>query len=237
MVKIADAQRRPRSGVAIGFFDGVHRGHRAVIEGCDTVLTFDRHPLSVLAPTRAPKLLMDLHRRIATIATLGVSEIVLIPFDRMWATLGAEEFIDRVLLQRLRPQRVSVGANFRFGANAHGSPDTLRAQAGVHTQVVDLTTVAGQVVSSSRIRALVARGDVEQAAQLMCGALERTATRGADGRLHVDSTLAMPASGAYQALINGQAATVCIGSGGHELLTSTDPAADQISISFLRRLE
>src|ERR1700752_1007357 len=99
VVNIADAEQRRRTGIAIGFFDGVHVGHRAVIGGCETVLTFDRHPMTVLAPAHAPKLLMDLEHRIARLATLGVREVVLISFDRTWASLSASEFIDRVLVQ------------------------------------------------------------------------------------------------------------------------------------------
>lgn len=237
VVSIDDAQRRTRAGVAIGFFDGVHLGHRSVIAGCETVLTFDRHPMAVLNPACAPMLLMDLERRVAAIATLGVKEVVLIPFDPMWATVGAEEFIDRVLRQRLRPESVSVGANFRFGARAQGSVETLRTQAGMRTRVVDLAIDARQVVSSTRIRALVATGDVEQAAHLMCGPLERTAIRGAQGRLHVDIRLAIPAAGRYQALIDGRPGTVCVDSSCQVLMPSIDRGADAITVRFLRRLD
>jgi riboflavin kinase / FMN adenylyltransferase len=236
VVNVADAEQRRRTGVAIGFFDGVHLGHRAVIEGCETVLTFDRHPMTVLAPACAPKLLMDLERRIAQIATLGVREVVLISFDRTWASLSAGEFIDRVLVQHLAPQHVSVGENFRFGANAEGTAETVCTRAALPTEVVSLVTDGGQVVSSTQIRALVASGDVEQAGHLMWGALEHTAVRGTDGRLHVDTTLAMPAAGRYQALIDGEVGTVSIGSGSHELFT-THQAADRMTIRFLRRLD
>jgi riboflavin kinase/FMN adenylyltransferase len=237
VVSIDDAEPRRRSAVAIGFFDGVHLGHRSVIAGCETVLTFGRHPMSVLKPACAPKLLMSLEDRISTIATLGVKEVALIPFDREWATLGAEAFIDRVLRQRLRPESVSVGANFRFGAHARGSAETLRAQKGLHTRIAGLTVDDGQVVSSTCIRALVARGHVERAAQLMCGPLERTAIRDTHGRLHVEPGLAMPAAGRYQALIDGRPGTVGVDSSGDELAVSVDHGADRMTIRFLRRLD
>ncbi|HTF10751.1 MAG TPA: FAD synthetase family protein [Asanoa sp.] len=237
VVSIDDAEPRQRSVVAIGFFDGVHLGHRSVIAGCETVLTFDRHPISVLKPACAPKLLMSLEERIATIGTLGVKEVALIPFDREWAALGAEAFVDRVLRQRLRPQSVAVGANFRFGAHARGSAEALRAQKGLQTRIAGLTIDDGQVVSSTRIRALVARGDVERAAQLMCGPLERTAIRDTGGRLHVEPELAMPAVGRYQALIDGRPGVVGVDSGGNELSASVDQGADMMKIRFLRRLD
>lgn len=236
VVSIDEAERRQRSGVAIGFFDGVHLGHRSVIAGCETVLTFDRHPMSVLTPASAPKLLMDLDRRIAAMATLGVKEIALIPFDRMWATLSADDFIDRVLRQRLRPGSVSVGANFRFGARAQGSAETLSTRAGLPTRVVGLAVDDGRVVSSTRIRALVASGDVEQAAHLMCGPLERVAFRQTDGRLRVEPGFAMPAAGRYDVLIDGRPGTVSVNVHGRELATSMDRGADRMTIRFRQRL-
>lgn len=236
VVSINEVEPRPRSGVAIGFFDGVHLGHRSVIEGCETVLTFDRHPMSVLKPAYAPKLLMDLDHRIAALAALGVKEVALIPFDRMWATLSADGFIDRVLRQRLRPQRVSVGANFRFGARAQGSAETLGTRAGFPTRVVDLAVDGGQVVSSTRIRGLVAVGDVEQAAHLMCGALERVAVRTTHAGLRVESGLAMPPAGRYHVLIDGQPGTVSVNRYGHVLAASVDRGADRMTIRFRQRV-
>src|SRR6188472_1902496 len=95
----------PGSGprdVAIGTFDGVHRGHREVIRGADTVLTFAPHPLSVIAPPRAPLLLTTLERKAELVAGLGVQELVVVPFDDAFAALTADEFVERVLVDRLR---------------------------------------------------------------------------------------------------------------------------------------
>ncbi len=180
---------------------------------------------------------MNLERRIAKIATLGVREVVLIPFDRTWASLSASEFIDNVLVQRLAPQYVSVGANFRFGLNAEGTAATMSTRSALPTQVVGLVNDGGQDISSTRIRALVASGDVEQAGQFMWGALEHTALRGTDGRLHVDTTLAMPPAGRYRVLIDDEVGTVLIGSDSHELSTPMHQAADRITIRFLTRLD
>src|SRR5688572_15760757 len=116
---LPDAQRRPRH-IAVGEFDGVHLGHREVIRGSDTVLTFEPHPRTVVAPDTAPKLLMALETKADLIAGLGVQELVVIPFDGSFAAQSPEEFIDRELVERLGAERVSVGENFRFGHRARG---------------------------------------------------------------------------------------------------------------------
>src|SRR6476659_6828208 len=99
--------------VAIGTFDCVHRGHREVIRGADTVLTFDPHPLSVIAPPRAPLLLTTLERKAELVAGLGVEELVVVPFDAAFAALTADQFVERVLVDRLGTTHVTVGENFR----------------------------------------------------------------------------------------------------------------------------
>ena len=100
VISLPDAEPRPRR-VAIGTFDGVHRGHQAVIEGADTVLTFDPHPLEVIHPAALPKLIMPFGVKRDVIEGLGVRELVVIPFDRGFATLSAEDFIEQVLIERL----------------------------------------------------------------------------------------------------------------------------------------
>src|SRR5918992_3728938 len=159
---LPDAEPRPRH-VAIGTFDGVHVGHRAVIDGADTVLTFEPHPLAVIHPEALPKLIMPFEVKRDVIEGLGVEELVVIPFDREFASLSAEEFIDRVLVEKLGAKRVSVGENFRFGAKAKGDPEMLASRAEFSTRVVPLVEVDGETVSSSRIRALIAAGEVDAA--------------------------------------------------------------------------
>src|SRR5438046_6534854 len=111
---LPDARRRERD-VAVGEFDGVHVGHRQVIEGAGTVLTFEPHPRAVVAPESAPKLLTTLAAKTELLAGLGVDELVVIPFDGSFAAQSPQEFIDHVLVERLGARRVSVGENFRFG--------------------------------------------------------------------------------------------------------------------------
>ena len=162
VTSLPDAEPRPRH-VAIGTFDGVHRGHRAVIDDADTVLTFDPHPLEILHPAALPKLIMPFEVKRDVIEGLGVEELVVIPFDEEFAQRSAEDFIEHVLVERLGAERVSVGENFRFGAKAKGDPEMLSAREEFETRVVPLVEVDGETVSSTRIRALVAAGDMEGA--------------------------------------------------------------------------
>src|SRR3954447_22348419 len=163
---LPDATPRPRR-LAVGEFDGVHRGHREVIRGADTVLTFEPHPRTVVAPEAAPKLLTPLARKVELIAELGAAELVLIPFDATVAAQSAQDFVSDVLVGRLGATRVSVGENFRFGHRARGDAALLTSVDVFETRVVPLVEVRGEIVSSSHIRGLVAAGDVAEAAHFL----------------------------------------------------------------------
>jgi riboflavin kinase / FMN adenylyltransferase len=221
VTSLPDAEPRPRH-VAIGTFDGVHRGHQAVIEGADTVLTFDPHPLEILHPAALPKLIMPFEVKRDVIEGLGVRELVVIPFDREFAALPAEGFVEEVLIGRLTAEQVSVGENFRFGAKAKGDPEMLVARTEFETRVVPLVEVDGETVSSTRIRALVASGDVEGARRCL-GApfmVEGTVVEGDQrGRtlgfptanIVPDDRLAIPGHGVYAAFADGVPAAVNVG--------------------------
>ena len=132
---LPDAERRPRR-IAVGEFDGVHLGHREVIRGNDTVLTFHPHPQAVVNPASAPKLLYPQKIKADLIAGLGVEELVTSPFDREFSRIAPEEFIGRVILATLEAKHVSVGENFRFGARAQGTPELLASRREFETRVV-----------------------------------------------------------------------------------------------------
>jgi riboflavin kinase / FMN adenylyltransferase len=166
VVWLPDAVHRPRR-LAVGEFDGVHAGHREVIRGADSVLTFEPHPRTVVAPAAAPKLLTTLEQKADLIAALGVQELLVIPFDGSFAAQTAQEFIDHVLVQQLGATWVSVGENFRFGNKARGDAELLLAQDAFETRVVEMVELEGEIVSSSHIRGLIATGDVATAAQLL----------------------------------------------------------------------
>jgi len=211
----------PRS-VAIGTFDGVHLGHRAVIRGSDTVLTFDPHPLSVIHPEATPKLLNPFPVKRDLIAGLGVEELVVIPFDRGFSEQSAEDFVADVLMRRLGAERVSVGENFRFGKGAKGTDELLRSHGEFETRVVPLVEVGGETVSSTQIRALVAAGEVKAAAAFLGGPFlfegvvvegdKRGRTLGMPtANLVPDDALVCPGHGVYAAWAYGHPAAVNVG--------------------------
>jgi riboflavin kinase/FMN adenylyltransferase len=212
---------RSRS-VAIGTFDGVHLGHRAVIGESDTVLTFDPHPMSVIRPEATPRLVTPFEVKRDLIAGLGVEELVVIPFDREFAARSALEFVEDVLIHRLGASEVSVGENFRFGHGAEGDPVLLRSRPEFETRVVPLVEVRGETVSSSHIRGLVAAGEVKQATDFLGGPfLFEGEVMSGDRRgrelgmptanLVPDDRLACPGHGVYAAWAHGYPAAVNVG--------------------------
>ncbi|MCW2999094.1 MAG: bifunctional riboflavin kinase/FAD synthetase [Solirubrobacterales bacterium] len=166
IVPLEQVTPRPRR-VAVGTFDGVHRGHRAVIEGADTVLTFDPHPVAVIAPANAPRLLTTLQRKAELVGELGVRELVVIPFDGAFAARSAQSFVDDVLVGALRATDVAVGENFHFGHKASGNHTLLQRDDRFQTRVVPLLEMDGEIISSSHIRGLVLGGAMEYADELL----------------------------------------------------------------------
>jgi riboflavin kinase / FMN adenylyltransferase len=212
-----------RRRVAIGTFDGVHLGHREVIGGADTVVTFEPHPLAVLRPDRMPKLLTPFAIKRDLIAELGVEELVVIPFDRAFSQKPAEEFVDEVLVGKLEAEQVSVGQNFRFGRDQGGTPELLAGRPEFQTRVVPMVEVAGEPVSSTRIRKLVCdEGDMAAAGRLLGspflfeGEVVEGDRRGRElgmptANIVPDPKLAHPANGVYAAWSNGHPAAVNVG--------------------------
>jgi riboflavin kinase / FMN adenylyltransferase len=249
---------RPRR-VAIGTFDGVHRGHREVIRGADTVLTFDPHPLSVIHPEATPKLISTFPVKRDLIAGLGVEELVVIPFDKGFASQSAEDFVQHVLVDRLGAEQVSVGENFRFGKGARGTPEFLRANDQFETRVVPLVEAAGETISSSHIRGLVLAGEVDKAAEflggpfLFEGVVVEGDKRGRElgmptANLVPDDAYVTPGHGVYAAWAGGHPAAVNVGvrptfATGRGLLVEAhligfdeDIYGETLRIAFLERL-
>ena len=255
---LSAAKQRPRK-IAIGTFDGVHVGHRKVIEGSDTLLTFEPHPLRVIHPEAAPKLIMPFEIKRDVIDGLGVDELVVIPFDRDFSSIAAEDFCSQILVERLAAERVSVGENFRFGAKAKGDPEMLRSRGEFETRVVPLIEVDGEAVSSTRIRAQIAAGDVEGAMRclgapfLLEGAVVSGDRRGRTlgfptANLVPDEEYAYPGHGVYAAFANGMPAAVNVGvrptfETGRGVLIETyvidediDLYGKQLRVAFIARL-
>lgn len=218
---LGEVEARPRE-VAIGTFDGVHVGHRAVIAGADTVLTFEPHPLEVLRPAAAPKLIMPFEVKRDVLDGLGVREMVVIPFDRDFTRIEAEQFIDGIIVGRLGATTVAVGENFRFGSRARGTPEMLAACEKFETRVEPLVEVDGETVSSTRIRALVAAGEMAEARRclgvpfMVEGEVVTGDRRGRElgfptANIVPDDRLVSPGHGVYAAFADGVPAAVNIG--------------------------
>jgi riboflavin kinase/FMN adenylyltransferase len=168
ITRLGDVEEREGGrSVAVGTFDGVHLGHREVIEGSSSVLTFEPHPVSVVAPQHTPKLLTPLARKAELVEALGVQELIVIPFDADFAAKTADEFVNDVLVGALGATRVAIGENFRFGHKAQGDPRLLAADGRFKTVVHPLLEVDGEIVSSSHIRGLVLAGEVDLAAEFL----------------------------------------------------------------------
>jgi riboflavin kinase / FMN adenylyltransferase len=208
------------TAVTVGVFDGVHVGHQLILRDLVTharkggllpsVVTFDPHPLRFLAAERAPLMLTSVEQRIEQFRALGVEVNGVLHFPDI-RDLTAEQFANRVLGQALQAKRVVVGADFRFGRDRGGDADLLRRVAeeeGFEVSVVDMYDHDQSVVSSTRVRALLVEGNVEEAARLLgrhyelTGFVERGDNRGhligfPTANLSVAVDRLVPANGVY----------------------------------------
>jgi riboflavin kinase/FMN adenylyltransferase len=207
--------------VASGNFDGVHRGHamlltRLMIHARErgqvpVVLTFDPHPTAVLRPDRAPKLITPMPERIQLLGEAGVQVVVIIPFNHEVAAVPARDFAQYTVVDTLRASVVVVGEDFHFGANATGDVPNLRAMGRLLGFEVDAVAVQSDGVarlSSSRVRELIAEGDVAGAAEILgrphavTGTVVSGERRGRElgfptANLACPPELAVPADGVY----------------------------------------
>ncbi|HWQ54357.1 MAG TPA: bifunctional riboflavin kinase/FAD synthetase [Bryobacteraceae bacterium] len=168
------------SALTVGNFDGLHTGHRRIMQrvravaaerGLKTgVLTFDPHPTRVVAPSRAPRLITTPEQRAALMAEEGIEQVLILPFTWQTAQLSPENFVRRILVEKLGAKAVLVGDNFRFGHKQAGNTVVLAElgrRFGFTTEIISAITVRGKVVSSSAIRALIESGNVSRAARLL----------------------------------------------------------------------
>lgn len=184
-MKILNNARELGSGdhktcLAIGFFDGVHLGHRQIIRQtvadarqCDAValvVTFDRHPNTVVAPHRVPPLIYSLPQRLRAIEAIGADALLLIHFDKAFSEQPGEAFMRSLAAELGGIRRICVGANFAFGHKRSGNVELLkRLGAEMHFSVHGMASVSlgGRVVSSTRIREAIRAGDLDLAGQMM----------------------------------------------------------------------
>ena len=213
------------SAVTIGVYDGVHRGHQTVLSDMAVqagalgvaqraVLTFDRHPLALVAPERVPRLLTTIEQRLEVLEALGVDFVGILPFEQIRA-MHAADFVHQVLLGSLGAKLVVVGTNFRFGRNREGDVSVLRHEGirhGFQVDAVELLRGEGTTVSSSAIRSLLSAGDVEDVEHALGRPFElRGLVVAGDGRgrgigfptanLSFADELAVPARGVYAVLV------------------------------------
>jgi len=166
--------------VSIGNFDGVHLGHRRVIEesiararelGAPAVLmTFEPHPVTVLRPEEAPPLLMTMKQRLELLSTLDLDAVAIVPFTHKVARMDALNFVQRILVERFNVREVYTGANFRFGMDREGDVELLRIlgeKHGFRAAAWPTVLIDDEPVSSTRIRQAVADGRLEEASRLL----------------------------------------------------------------------
>jgi riboflavin kinase / FMN adenylyltransferase len=161
--------------LALGIFDGVHAGHQQIIAtakhlGEVTVMTFDPHPTSVVAPERTPSQLISVKDRIDLLKQTGASHVEIVNFNKDFSQLSPDQFIEDVLLGRFKAEHVVIGENFNFGFKAQGSPKYLSEvgpKYGFGVSIVKLKEERGSTISSTRIRSLIIDGEIERANELL----------------------------------------------------------------------
>ena len=165
------------SVVVIGVFDGVHKGHQALLNRAKEIadgrpiiaLTFDPHPRTVFAPDSVPPMLTTLADRVELLKIHNADQVAVMKFNEKFAAMTPDQFVEDILVKQLHVSTVIVGKNFTYGAKASGTVDTLIKSGMTHNFTVDVQDLAGgeEPVSSSRIRNLVMEGKVEQARELL----------------------------------------------------------------------
>lgn len=166
--------------LALGNFDGVHRGHRLLLEemcrfarrlrALPAVLLFHPHPLQVLNPEKAPGLLIDNEKKIELMDALGIEAVFMLPFDLQMAALTPQEFVEDILLAKLKVGGVFVGYNYRFGHGAVGKPELLQdygKRLNFYVRVIPPVILGGAPVSSTSIRSALLEGDISGAKYML----------------------------------------------------------------------
>jgi riboflavin kinase/FMN adenylyltransferase len=163
--------------VVIGVFDGVHKGHQLLLNRAKEIadgrsiiaLTFDPHPTTVFAPDKAPTMLTTLVDRVELLKIHNADQVAVMKFTEKFAAMSPDDFVETILVNQLHASTVIVGKNFTYGHKASGNVDTLIKSGLTHNFTVDVQELKGdtEVISSSRIRALVIEGKVEQARELL----------------------------------------------------------------------
>jgi riboflavin kinase/FMN adenylyltransferase len=225
---VAAALGDRRTVITIGAYDGVHLGHRAVISqvraraqqlgAASVVVTFDRHPASVVRPDSAPKLLTDTEQKLQLLASTKVDGTLVVPFDSKQATEPANEFVQRVLVDALAVQSIIVGEDFHFGYQRSGNVQLLQNLSTrfsydvLPVRLVERSDGVDEPISSTAIRRALAGGDVTRAAAMLGrnhevrGVVGHGDQRGRTigfptANVQIDASICLPADGVYAALV------------------------------------
>jgi riboflavin kinase/FMN adenylyltransferase len=161
--------------LAVGIFDGVHAGHQHIIAtakhlGEVTVMTFDPHPTSVVAPEHTSSQLISVKDRIELLKRAGATYVEVVNFNKDFSQLSPDQFIKDILVGRFKAEHIVIGENFNFGFKAQGSPKYLSEvgpKYGFGVSIVKLQEERGSTISSSRIRSLIIDGEIERANELL----------------------------------------------------------------------
>ena len=205
-------------GVAtVGSYDGVHRGHRILLDevvrrakecgGESVVLTFEPHPRITLGNDEGLRLLSTFEEKCRLLEQTGIDFVVVIPFDEAFSRLSREEFTDDYLVGKLGIKELVVGYNHHFGRNKEGNHSFLQQYGALRTVEVAQYTDNGGKISSTVIRKAMAEGEMAQARQLLGHPYIIIGMADAEGRVATDKYKLLPADGCYTCTINGKAST------------------------------
>ncbi|AFV11357.1 riboflavin biosynthesis protein RibF [Thermacetogenium phaeum DSM 12270] len=227
--------------LALGNFDGVHRGHKLLLEemcrfasrleAVPAALLFYPHPQQVLNPEKAPGLIIDNEKKLELMEALGIEAVIMLPFDRQMAALSPQQFIEEILLAKLKVTGVFVGFNYRFGCGATGTPELLLdygKRLNFYVRVMPPVILNGTPVSSTSVRSALLEGDISEAKSLLgYWPVIRGRVVPGDGRgkklgyptanIQVPEQMLVPRSGVYacQALLEGDFYPAVLNIGKH----------------------
>ena len=216
-----------RNGVAtVGSYDGVHRGHRILLDevvsrakqsgGESVVLTFEPHPRITRGTAEGLSLLSTFEEKCALMEMVGIDYLVVIPFDRAFSRLSREEFIEQYIVERLHISQLVVGYNHRFGHNNEGDYDFLSRYDSLNVVEIAQYKHEGEKVSSTAIRKALGQGDIATATALLGHTYIVMGNANVEGRVEVGEYKLLPKDGQYTALVEGVPTTIEVRNGAIE---------------------
>lgn len=253
IIRLSEGGMHTKTALTMGFFDGVHAGHRKLISDVcfyaerhnlkSCVLTFSNHPMDILCPEKSPGLLTSFEERMKLISSIGPDFIALIEFTRQYADMSPEDFIEKILIGQMKASFVAIGGNNRFGKNASGTPEMLLCRP-FSTSIISHEKYNEMTVSSTSIRKAVAEGRMPDAASMLSRPYSiRLSASEVKGIFHSEQKKIIPPDGTYEGLINGEKHIFAINSnntGGSRIIGISCESIKEhkdADISFLRKIK